>query len=61
MSPAGPLRGIIPAPGKRARGGRTAPRGRATPRRCQRIINISGRGDKDMGTIAKHFGAGVSS
>jgi len=25
------------------------------------IINISGRGDKDMGTIAKHFGAGVSS
>jgi tryptophan synthase beta chain len=25
------------------------------------IINISGRGDKDMGTIAKHFGAEVSS
>ena len=25
------------------------------------IINISGRGDKDMGTIAKHFGAQVSS
>ena len=24
------------------------------------IINISGRGDKDMGTIAKHFGAEVS-
>ena len=24
------------------------------------IINISGRGDKDMGTIAKYFGAGVS-
>jgi tryptophan synthase beta chain len=25
------------------------------------IINVSGRGDKDMGTIAKHFGAKVSS
>jgi tryptophan synthase beta chain len=25
------------------------------------IINISGRGDKDMGTIAKYFGAEVSS
>jgi len=25
------------------------------------IINISGRGDKDMGTIARHFGAEVSS
>ncbi len=25
------------------------------------IVNISGRGDKDMGTIAKHFGAEVSS
>jgi len=25
------------------------------------IINVSGRGDKDMGTIAKYFGAEVSS
>ena len=25
------------------------------------IVNISGRGDKDMGTIAKYFAAEVSS